>query len=583
MPTVPTYSQPQVQVQNNPSVRLHNYATVGALGGDIAQGLGDVADSIERVQQKADAVAAMEAETKLHEARQKLLFDPANGAYKTKGRDALGLPAKVLPELEKQAKALEDSLITARQKMIYRQRTAAIGADTRMELERYAFKEVETFQQQQTATAKQVAGQEALRYHLDDAKVQAAIRRGQDADLLATEGMPPESTALAQRQTSSVIWREAIAMQIDDDAIGAEKRLAQLDDTQILAADREALTRLMKPKLKIQHGMVETARVLALPESKRATAIADIDDGEVQEQVIRRIGQLQSLQRQARVAREEAADDAAWKHVLSGKRWETLPAGVFSAASGSVLAQIKNHQSGGERRTGEQGWEIYEKLMTMPAKQLATLPGVAKARGYLGDTEYKQVVERYARAKNGASDYAPESTPEQQFNNTVPAMLGRALFGTAELDDSQRKTMAGYMGPLRARVMAQIEQAKKGEKYLSMEQSQRIIDEAVAEQFARLANIEIEPEGTPFAKTVKASDLEAADIPFVDWGDTGLPAIESIPASIRADMERELGPMTDEQAQRIYLLQPSVKASGLSREEQKALYNRVLKQTLKTD
>jgi hypothetical protein len=109
-----------VDLQGVPSARLGVQASPGAFGSPIgreAQDLAALSDQMFKQERaKQDATVLMEADLKAKLLYNKMLYDPDSGAMNVKGKNALGLHERVLPEFQKGLGEIESSLSTQEQR-----------------------------------------------------------------------------------------------------------------------------------------------------------------------------------------------------------------------------------------------------------------------------------------------------------------------------------------------------------------------------------------------------------------------------------------------------------------------------------
>lgn len=158
MPTVPKLnrvdSQQRISETALPSVRANPNQPVEAFGGgaenivSTQEKLTNVATKIiEQETERADDVVLIDAKIRTSELRNNLFYDPKNGAFTKKGKDAFGISETYGQDFDKGIEEIEKGL-NNRQKVLF----SKIKASERMELmgnlERHTFSESQAFEKE---------------------------------------------------------------------------------------------------------------------------------------------------------------------------------------------------------------------------------------------------------------------------------------------------------------------------------------------------------------------------------------------------------------------------------------------------
>jgi hypothetical protein len=254
MPTVPRYEQGQVRQQVAPTPQISR-APSAAFGADVGAALGNVANTLgqvaEQERNRMDTAAVMEAEAQLRTVQNGMLFGE-NGAYRTKGKDSFGLPERVLPEYDKSRDAIAMNL-RGRQKELFEQRTATWRPQMEGDMMRYVARESETYTANTTKAYIESAGQTALLYYNDPAKVDGEIARAQDAYIVGNPGEPPEATTVAMRQIDSTIRKSIVDRLMTDSPVAAQTYFAA-NKERFTGTDTAQIERVLKPLITADQG-----------------------------------------------------------------------------------------------------------------------------------------------------------------------------------------------------------------------------------------------------------------------------------------------------------------------------------------
>lgn len=550
MAQVPRYVS-QATLSNLPSARVRSFVTPESEGAGLGAAIQDVAvDALET----ANAVAVMDAERKLREKRLDLLFNQQTGAYNVKGKDALGLANTVTAELSKSIEEIELGLQSPRQKAIFRQRAASVIPETQAELNRYGVQQAKEFESAAVKAYKATAANEAATYYNNPARIQESVKKIWDANLIEYKDSPAEALEFANKSDQSAVYTAATSRLIDDNPLQAQQFYESNRDA-FLPADQQRIERMLEPKVK-QYRAMEMADTImkTAPQNEWRAKAREITDPDERELVMARFKEEEAIREREQKRIEEQARDGAWNYVFEGGSLRTMPAAVIANLDPGDRRQIMAfEQSRAEGRDIQTDWAVYEDLQELPASELAKTD-LSKYYSSLNEVERKELIKKKANAVKGTTDIKPELTFEQQFTDTAPGML----FPASAKDKALNRKQKEVLGRVRASAAAELtkqEQAKGG--FLSMEERQKIIDDAAMREWRGSYNVEIN-RGTLFDRTIPLSEVQPNEWSLIDFDDTDLPAIQSIPQSsqnaIRSYGQQIGVTLTDEQVQRIYLL-----------------------------
>lgn len=256
---VPRYEQGQVQQRVAPSVRQQE-APSGAFGGQVGDAIqragGMLGEIARQERQRIDTAAVMEAEAELRGTQNTLLFGDGSGqnrgAYGTTGKDAFGLPERVLPEMDKRRQAIAGRL-SGRQRELFEQRTADWGAQTQGDLLRHVARESERYTAETTKAYIESAGQTALLYYTDPVKIDAEIQRAQDAYIVGNPGEPPEATKVALNKIDSTV-RKGVVERLIVESPSRAQAYYQQNRERFTGEDQAAIERVLVPVWKADRG-----------------------------------------------------------------------------------------------------------------------------------------------------------------------------------------------------------------------------------------------------------------------------------------------------------------------------------------
>lgn len=180
MPRVQNYTR-QAKVIPLPKVRLTaapNIEAAGQLGNTITRiGAEIYADEVR----KQDEIAVMEADSKLSAWENQRLYDPKEGAFAKRGKDAFGLPDLISRELDDHVAELGKSLRGDRQQMAFQRRVESRRADITASISRHTFAEIRKHDDAETEAYLTSARALALANYTSPERVGLEIERQQAA------------------------------------------------------------------------------------------------------------------------------------------------------------------------------------------------------------------------------------------------------------------------------------------------------------------------------------------------------------------------------------------------------------------
>jgi hypothetical protein len=223
MPSVPTYSR-QVQQAAVPGVRVNTNAPEEIFGGGAASGAGftktasQTLSLIDKEREKAEQLRVLDAETKLAQTKNNLVYNPETGAMTKRGQDAFGVVDQYGKDFDTQAAEIEKSLSSPAQKAAFKQRADQHKADLNNQLQRHVFQESQAYDLEVTKSRVDVAQNEAVLNFSDPVSVarnlrvqeqtimEHADRMGKDPEttkLMVTEAKSNTHTAIVERMLTS--------------------------------------------------------------------------------------------------------------------------------------------------------------------------------------------------------------------------------------------------------------------------------------------------------------------------------------------------------------------------------------------
>lgn len=233
MPQVPIYNKPQVQQAGLSNAKNSVQASEEAYGGgasaarvtEAAQGLiGSASKFVEQEKAKADDTASQAAYADLMRRKQRLLFDPKEGALNRRGKDAFGVADEFGVKFDKEADDIASTLSSPAQRDMFAKIRSQQRVDLTGDLERHTMGESRKFEEETTASAISAARDEAVLNYAKPGAVESNInlqrslildhaqKNGKDAQVVQQE------LSKITSQTHSAVIERMLATGRDQDA-----------------------------------------------------------------------------------------------------------------------------------------------------------------------------------------------------------------------------------------------------------------------------------------------------------------------------------------------------------------------------
>lgn len=238
-------SAPQVQV-----------APEESLGADLARPVTQAATQIwQKTQDDADTAALMEAESSLSQWQTNTLFNPDNGVYTRKGKNAIDITNQTLPQFQQQVDTISNSLTNDRQRQRFGQIAKSQAARFNGELNRYEYGERQVFYKQAEDATLDAATQGAAAYYNDPQQVAYYQNKGTRVIAMQGErnGEAPELTQEKVLKYNSGINTAVIGRLMQDDPIAAQRYYAKSYET-MTPSDQAQVTKLLGNSVRQQLG-----------------------------------------------------------------------------------------------------------------------------------------------------------------------------------------------------------------------------------------------------------------------------------------------------------------------------------------
>lgn len=253
----------QIPTLGGPSVRTRQMAVPQVqvvaeqtLGGDLAKPLTQAATQIwQKTQDDADTAALMEAESSLSQWQTNTFFNPENGVYTRKGKNAIDITNQTLPQYQQHVDSIANSLTNDRQRQRFQQIAKAQETRLNGELNRYEYGERQVYYKQAEDATLNAATQSAVAFY--DNPQQVAYYQNKGTRVIAMQGErngeAPELTQEKVLQYNSGINTAVIQRLMQNDPIAAQREYAKSYET-MTPDDQVKVSKLLGDGIRQQLG-----------------------------------------------------------------------------------------------------------------------------------------------------------------------------------------------------------------------------------------------------------------------------------------------------------------------------------------
>lgn len=252
---IPTIGGPSVRTRAMAAPQIQ-VAAEESLGADLARPVTQAATQIwQKTQDDADTAALMEAESSLSQWQTNTLFNPDNGVYTRKGKNAIDITNQTLPQFQQQVDSISNNLTNDRQRQRFSQIAKSQATRFNGELNRYEFGERQVFYKQAEDATLNAATQSAVAYYDDPQQVAYYQNKGTRVIAMQGErnGEAPELTQEKALQYNSGINSAVVQRLMQTDPIAAQRYYAKSYDG-MTVDDQAKVTKLLGTAVRQQLG-----------------------------------------------------------------------------------------------------------------------------------------------------------------------------------------------------------------------------------------------------------------------------------------------------------------------------------------
>jgi hypothetical protein len=429
MPKVAQAQSDQVSLDVVRQPRASGAVPAGAFGGDIAQGVLNLAQAGLDIKQRIDTTSAEEALVSFERDKNALFFNPDNGYFNTQGRNAFDNAPVANSALDKLKKQHGDSLNEQARLAFDR------AADThitrgRADIGRHSSKGLQTWETATIEAQVENTIENASLYWSDPQlmRVQRVIGEQAIIDSSQTTGIGPDATAERLQSYRSTFASNAIAAATQSSSTEGQDQLDQMSGL-LEGPDKIQLESAIESKQKVEktqgdaQAAVLTATNLVSQYENRSDVqeqVNEISDPELRKKTMAESMRLFSQKRQAESEARGDSFEAGESHIIGGGSAETFKAEDPEGWERLSPKQQKSLESGKSVITD---WTQFSALMTLPRAELAKVDPVEHFNT-LAPSERKSLISavKSANGTGNKTDKIDHQTGRNRTGQTTAAV-----------------------------------------------------------------------------------------------------------------------------------------------------------------
>jgi len=431
MPTVPVYDAPQVQRQGLRGGENQSRADVDALGGTQArnlaaagQGLAQLSDTMQRVQDRRDLDEAFRVETAVLSEYQTFEQDLRKTRRGVNAKDVTadvdGWWAKSEEKFGQDMSPRVKQLVS---KSLSRARAQSLDAMGRFQFaeedraQAESFNAVQGQEIQRAITAGDPAALETAK-----GKLQAAVNV-----FGVTRGWTSEQMTAEQQKWTNTLHTQALSSMVDANPEAAKKYYEAHRD-EIDSQNHARIEKIIDKGVTEQKATTNVASMASLPFEQQMEKASKIADPQERKLTIAGIKDLVAEKEIASREREKAASDQVWQMVASGVPMGKLPKATLERMDGKERVQVnqyyeaerKRRLTESEGRSVKTDYKVYDDLMNMPKDQFLGVR-ISALQDKLSRGDMEKLIDRQAKLRDPKESGEVAST-EQQMGTYVTTL-----------------------------------------------------------------------------------------------------------------------------------------------------------------
>lgn len=425
MPTVPRLQQPQVKETGYSAPRVSVDAPIEAFGGgasmdkvnSAAMGLAGQADKIfQEEKKKADELVVTDAYAQLVKVKNRLTYDPKDGAMTRQGRDAFGVVDEFGAKYDAEADTIEQTLKTddqrkAFQKIRFNQRMDFDGS-----LQKHLYSESERYDNETTKAGLEAAREDAIMNYQDPERLQASLKIQRDIVMqhAARKGAGPEQAqallAEAEGDTHAQIMTRMLANGQDLEAkayFDANKDKFHKNITRVEAALEEGSIRGESQR------KADEIMGMGLPLAQAIAQAKKVEDPKLRDALVDRVKQDFSLKEASKRDFEESMYLKATNIIEKGGKYTDIPPHEVAQMPLSMRTSLQRYASdkasGSEVEPNGENYYRLKQFASDPANRDQFLKmNLLVEKGKMRDSEVKELYDIQADLRKGGSKGAAQ-------------------------------------------------------------------------------------------------------------------------------------------------------------------------------
>jgi hypothetical protein len=497
--TIPRYDEPQVLTKPIPGAQAAAVASPEAFGGGkSADALGDatkglaktVGDVYQEEKLKADDVATQEAYAKTVQLRNKIMYDPQNGAMTKRGKDAFGVVDTYVPQFDKGAEEIEKSLSNEEQKAMYRKLLLQQKTDLNDSLQKHTFTESMKYDEDTAKAGVETQRDDAVLNYQTPGRVEQSLKM-QEALIRSRgerTGAPADAVDLMVADARSKTHTSVIQRMLANDQVDEAKKYYDANKPGIGAGEVTAVEKSLEDAQGLQRGVDAWKKVSGmrlgdgLPDEARMHAAIDADQslGLKEKEKAWDFVKARAGEEIANKSRNDASRDRTFMNTAIQARKQGLPLDQ-ALKLGSQFSNDAYDQAIKEDAIKK----IYAPatVVTNPAVKVALLDGIQE-----GTVTKEDIDNAFRRGDLSAPDWeharseyhnvvAEGKSPEMQRANEQVKILAESNFG------SDKEKVASFLSEVKSAA-----RGKTPDEYQKIARDKLAIDPTTQHSFFGLFN-----------------------------------------------------------------------------------------------
>jgi hypothetical protein len=478
MPTVPRYDSFQVQESPLPSGEQQVALRPDAFGAAIGEGLGAIGKQVAEVAEqeviKAEEISLLEAERKFQEWELKNV----EAALNMRGKDAIALPDKFYPEMDRAVSDIAQSIPSERARLKFQERSLGKTRGISLTINRHVRSEIDQHDAAETQALIANSQQAAAMNYNDPERIAEEIDAQHEAILARAQRIGADSEVIEQLTTDATSKTHVgvVSRMLQAEQYGMAREYFDANSEDMLVEDRDSLKKaVLEAGVRAEStAMADQIMTSAGSRSEALKRVNDMEAGAVRDATRQRINQRFNEQEAAKAEDKAARLESAARLVQdSGGDINAIPPDMFAELDAGEIRDLKalsNFVRTGMPATDDR---VIWAFSQMSDDQLLQTNLLATARPHMDDSHYYPLLQRQQNireARNGNKDalaaVTATATFSQQFENAA------RMYGLIDMDKtvaSDKNREKYLILQTRAQDAVELEERNKGRKLTPME------------------------------------------------------------------------------------------------------------------